>query len=140
MATQKVCPLHPSYCFPRGEDLATVTTRLDMLTGRGRLEPLPQDEDVEEKVVERRMERLSRDPRRVVARKVELRRSEWKVSGLDVPMTSGSVDLKGLKSRSKLKGLSVEEMLQQRRRDEKLRAAAAWLQVMDLNGFKICPI
>ena len=101
-----------------------MTTRLDVLTGRSREPAAPpeDEEDLEEKPLKARPERLSRDPRRAVARKVELRRSEWKQ--LEIPMVSGSVDLKGLKSRSKLKGISVEEMLQQRRRDEKLRAAA----------------
>lgn len=122
--------------------MANVTLKLEYLTKRSRLEHLwdPPSEDKAAAKEERRrheerrirqQERMSRDPRRKVAQKVEDRRRLGENWATHIPVHRiemngggkvGMVDVNGL-TRNKLSG-SVENLLQQRRRAEKAHPAS----------------
>ena len=79
----------------------------------------------------RQRERMSRDPHRKLAQKVEDRRrlgwENWANQSIPVHQNGGKVgmvDVSGLKARSKLSG-NVDALLQQRRREDKSPASVA---------------
>ncbi len=124
-----------------------MTTKLEYLTKHSRLEHFDKrdaNDSTEDKAREerrrqeerrvRQRQRMSRDPHRKLAQKVEdRRRLGWENWDQSIPIQQievnggalgskkvGLVDVSGLKARSKLSGnSSVDALLQQRRREEK---------------------
>eukprot|EP00490_Sorites_sp_Unknown_P009650 CAMPEP_0114638308 /NCGR_PEP_ID=MMETSP0191-20121206/551_1 /TAXON_ID=126664 /ORGANISM="Sorites sp." /LENGTH=250 /DNA_ID=CAMNT_0001850067 /DNA_START=13 /DNA_END=765 /DNA_ORIENTATION=- len=122
------------------KDVVNVTTQLEYLTKRSRLEHLLWDDKVkEDRRAEgrklRQRERMARDPHRKLAQKVEDRRrlgwENWANQSIPVHQvevgggTVGMVDVTGLKARSKLSG-NVDALLQQRRKERTRPASVAW--------------
>ena len=133
------------------QDVANVTTQLEYLTKRSRLEHLSLDHrETEDKAKEerrrleerrlRQRQKVPKNPHQKLAQKVEDRRrlgwENWaNQSNQSIPVHQievnggkvGIVDVSGLKARSKLSG-NVDALLQQRRREDKTRpACVAWL-------------
>ena len=127
--------------------MANVTTQLEYLTKRSRLEHLSLDHrETEDKAKEerrrleerrlRQRQKVPRNPHQKLAQKVEDRRrlgwENWaNQSNQSIPVHQievnggkvGIVDVSGLKARSKLSG-NVDALLQQRRREDKTRPAS----------------
>eukprot|EP00438_Fugacium_kawagutii_P019725 Skav213554 [mRNA] locus=scaffold263:69592:73184:+ [translate_table: standard] len=127
-------------------DVLNVTTKLEYLTKRSRLEHLwdrPSGDKAAAKEERRRQEerrirqeerlRMSRDPRRKVAQKVEDRR---RLGDAHIGGKVG-VDVNGL-TRNKLSG-SVENLLQQRRKAEKAHPASEYYEQTEAERYHRVP-